>query len=133
MADITFSRTVDCDYEETVERVRKALAEVGFGVLTEIDLAATLSAKLGVEVAPKLILGACRPQLAHAALQIDARVATLLPCNVVVSAADPGTQVEVMNPALMPELTGRVELDGVAAEAAELLRRMLDNLERTDE
>ncbi|BDD80969.1 ABC transporter ATP-binding protein [Tsukamurella pulmonis] len=129
MAEFTMSATIEAPYDEAVERVRAALADVGFGVLTEIDLRATLKAKLDVDVPPKVILGACRPQLAHEALGLDPRVAALLPCNVVVSARDAGASlVEVMGPNVMPEFTGTAELSGVAADARDRLGRMLDGL-----
>ena len=91
MGGYTIAATVDRPYEETVAAVRSALADQGFGVLTEIDLRATLRKKLDVEVAPQVILGACRPQLAYEALQLDPSIATVLPCNVVVRALDEKT------------------------------------------
>lgn len=126
MPQFTMSTEVTLPYDAAVEAVRAELAEVGFGVLTEIDVAATLKSKLDVDVAPKIILGACRPQLAHQALQIDARVAALLPCNVVVSGLGGGSVVEVMDPAVMPEFTGAAELSEVAEDARTRLRAMLD-------
>ncbi|MBD0023596.1 DUF302 domain-containing protein [Gordonia pseudamarae] len=128
MTEFTMSRTLDLPYEQAVPAVREALAGVGFGVLTEIDIAATLKKKLDVDVAPKIILGACRPQLAHQALQADPRVAALLPCNVVVSAHGDGSLVEIMDPGVMPAFTGTAELDVVATEARTLLGSMLDTL-----
>lgn len=126
MSDFTLSVRVGTPYAETVERVRELLSEAGFGVLTEIDMAATLHAKLGVEVAPRIILGACRPPLAHQALQVDPRVATLLPCNVVVADADGGATVEVFDPAVMTEFSPA--LAEVATEARERLSGMMGAL-----
>ena len=80
--------TVRQPYERTLAATRAALAEQGFGILTEIDIRATMKAKLDVDVAPQVILGACRPPLAHAALQVEPSVGLLLPCNVVVRAVD---------------------------------------------
>lgn len=128
MTEFTMTRTLGLPYERAVTAVREALAGVGFGVLTEIDIAATLKKKLDVDVAPKIILGACRPQLAHQALQADPRVAALLPCNVVVSADGDGSLVEIMDPGVMPAFTGSSELEAVATEARTLLGSMLDNL-----
>ncbi|CAM3245078.1 DUF302 domain-containing protein [Tsukamurella hominis] len=128
MAEFTMSAAIDAPYDEAVARVREGLAAAGFGVLTEIDLRATLKAKLDVDVPPKVILGACRPQLAREALGIDPRVAALLPCNVVVSANGAGALVEVMDPNVMPEFTGTAALSGVAADARERLAGMLDGL-----
>lgn len=84
MTQYTLETTVRRPYDETVEAVRAELATAGFGILSEIDLKATLKAKLDIDVAPQVILGACRPQLAHQALQADPSIAALLPCNVVV-------------------------------------------------
>lgn len=118
--------TVEAPYDVTVERVRDLLAKEGFGVLTEIDMEATLRAKLGVEVEPRIILGACRPQLAHQAVSVDPRVATLLPCNVVVAATDGGTTVEVFDPAVMTEFSPA--LAETAVEARERLSGMMEAL-----
>ena len=124
MTDFTLSRTIDAPFTETVERVRAALGDAGFGVLTEIDLAATLHTKLGVEMPAQVILGACRPQLAHQALQLDPRVATMLPCNVVVGDAGEGcTRVEVFDPQAMMGFSA--DLEEVARDAQERLEGML--------
>lgn len=102
MADYTLSITTERPYDEAVAAVREQLAEAGFGVLTEIDLKATLKAKLDADVAPQIILGACRPQLAHQALQAEPSIAALLPCNVVVrSVGETTTVVEAFDPAVM--------------------------------
>jgi uncharacterized protein (DUF302 family) len=133
MTGYTLARTLHRPYAETVEQVRAALAEQGFGVLTEIDLAATLKAKLDVDVTPQVILGACRPQLAYAALQTDPSIAAVLPCNVVVrSLEDASTLVEVFDPAAMMGLAGNSALDEVAAEAGRRLNAALDALEAQD-
>lgn len=129
MTDFTMSATVPTTYDATVARVRGLLADAGFGVLTEIDVAATLRTKLEVETEPRIILGACRPQLAHVALQADPRIATLLPCNVVVSAApDGGAVVEVFDPAFMQTVSDDPALREVAAEARTRLAGMLSAL-----
>jgi uncharacterized protein (DUF302 family) len=107
MADYTLSITTERPYEETVTAVREQLAEAGFGVLTEIDLRATLKTKLDVDVAPQVILGACRPQLAHQALLAEPSIAALLPCNVVVrSVGETTTVVEAFDPAMMTSFVG---------------------------
>ncbi len=124
MTDFTLSATVGAPVEATVERVRHLLSDAGFGVLTEIDLAATLHAKLGVEVPAQVILGACRPQLAHQAMQIDPRVAAMLPCNVVVADAGEGrTRVEVFDPEVMMGFSA--DLAAVADDARARLQGML--------
>src|SRR6476661_9577149 len=99
--------TVERPFVPTLEAVRAALGEQGFGVLTEIDLAATLEAKIGADIPPQVILGACRPTLAHAALQAEPSIGLLLPCNVVVRAVDDATTiVEILDPAIMISVTG---------------------------
>lgn len=133
MTEFTLSATVPQPYEQTLERVRALLVDAGFGVLTEIDLRATLRAKLGVETPPRVILGACRPELAHRALATDPRIATLLPCNVVVTASGDGSRVDVLDPAVMTELGSSAELDEVAAEARRRLTGMMDALVHHEE
>ena len=117
----TLTATVQRSYDETLAATRDALATQGFGVLTEIDLAATLHAKLGLDVARQVILGACRPQAAYAAITADPSVATLLPCNVVVREVDATTTVvEAFDPAAMT-LIGGDALADVATEVRGLL------------
>ncbi|CAN7342383.1 DUF302 domain-containing protein [Terrabacter sp. LjRoot27] len=129
--DYTLTTTVDADFDATLTATRAQLAEVGFGILTEIDMAATLKAKLDVDIAPQVILGACRPPLAHAALRAEPSIGVLLPCNVVVRAIGAGrTIVEAMDPATMVELTGNDQLADVAADARERLSRALEALGR---
>ena len=122
--------TVEKPYEQTVAKVREALADQGFGILTEIDIRATLREKLDVDVSPQIILGACRPPLAHAALQAEPSIGLLLPCNVVVRAVDDSTTlVEAVDPELMVELTGNAELRAIADEATNRLGLALDSLD----
>ena len=109
--------------------VRGALAEEGFGVLTEIDVAATMKAKLGVDGAPYKILGACNPPLAHRALGCDEKIGLLLPCNVVVYASGGATVVAAMDPALLSQLSAAPGLEEVALEVGARLRRALGRLE----
>ena len=94
-----FAKTLVGSFDEVVARTREALARQGFGVLTEIDVAATLRAKIDAEIAPYLILGACNPSLAYEALQLEDKVGTMLPCNVIVrDAGDGRTEVAAIDP-----------------------------------
>lgn len=134
MTTFTMTTTLDGTYDETVQRVRDLLPEAGFGILTEIDLKETLHAKLGVEVQPQVILGACRPQLAHQALEADPRLAAMLPCNVVVAAQPDGTtRVDVFDPVAMTSFSDAPGVAAVAAEARDLLAGMLAALDGTSE
>ncbi len=131
-APYTLSTTLDRPYGETVDAVRAALAEQGFGVLTEIDLAATLKAKIDVDIAPQVILGACRPPLAYQALEADPSVGVLLPCNVVVREVDKDTTlVEALDPDAMMSLSESDGLRLVAADAKQRLVAALAGLEPT--
>jgi len=122
--------TVPRPFATVLEQVRSALAEVGFGVLTEIDLQQTLKAKLGVDIPAQIILGACRPPLAYAALQAEPSIGLLLPCNVVVRAlGDGSTAVEAMDPQMMVGVTGNDDLAEVASDAGARLRAALDSLD----
>lgn len=115
------SITLDQPFDEAVAATRSALAEQGFGVLTEIDVQATMKAKLDVDVEPQLILGACNPQLAHQALQVDPDIGLLLPCNVVVRRSGTKTIVSALDPQVMVSVPGKPELQPVADEAARRL------------
>jgi uncharacterized protein (DUF302 family) len=120
--------TLDAPFGEAVARVRAALAAQGFGVLTEIDVTATLRAKLGEQMEDYVILGACNPPFAHQALSIDRGIGLLLPCNVVVRAGSDGTIVEALDPQVMVTLTGRPELKPVADEVSARLAAALAQL-----
>nr|WSW69179.1 DUF302 domain-containing protein [Streptomyces sp. NBC_00995] len=124
-----YDRTVRvrAGFARTVAAARQALAEQGFGVLTEIDMAATLKAKLGRDMEDYLILGACNPQLAQSALDADRNIGLLLPCNVVVRTEGSQTVVQALDPATMVTVTG---LDTIAPVADEATRRLDDALAR---
>src|SRR5690606_25144753 len=123
------STTLDRPFDDTLTAVRDALAEQGFGILTEIDMAGTLKKKLDVDIAPQVILGACNPPLAHRALQAEESVGLLLPCNVVVrSVGADATVVEALDPQIMVGVTAKDGLRSVADDAAGRLRAALDSL-----
>jgi uncharacterized protein (DUF302 family) len=122
------STTVRTPYDETVEAVKAALGEQGFGVLTEIDMKATLKTKLDVDVPAQVILGACRPPLAYASLQREPSIGLLLPCNVVVREAEDGTVVEAVDPQTMVSMTDNGDLQEIADEAKERLEKALASL-----
>ena len=109
--------------------VKAALAAVGFGVLTEIDLQATMQEKIDKSIPQHVILGACNPNLAGQALDADPTIGVLLPCNVVVREADDGVTVEALDPGLMSSLTGKEELGPVSDEARRLLGEALTQLQ----
>jgi uncharacterized protein (DUF302 family) len=128
MSGYTMAVTLDQPNDDVDSRVRDALAEQGFGVLTEIDVRATMRAKLGIDVPDQVILGACRPELAHRALDAAPSVAALLPCNVTVRTTDAGTVVEVVDPAVMSRLEDSAEIGAVANEARSRLSAALQAL-----
>jgi len=122
----TFGKTVEIGFEQTLERVTQELAKEGFGVLTEIDVAATLKKKLGKEMPPYKILGACNPQFAHRAIEAEPQIGALLPCNVVVRTGEAGkTIVEIMDPRAVLTLVGRAEIATIAGEVRRRLERVL--------
>lgn len=124
-----FGKTVDMSYGKTLERVTEALAKEGFGVLTEIDVAATLKKKLDKDMRPYKILGACNPQLAHRAIEAEPQIGALLPCNVVVREDAAGkTIVEVMDPQAVMQLVGRPEIAEIAAEVRKRLERVVASM-----
>jgi len=125
-----FTRRIELDttYDDTIGRVTDALKDQGFGVLTEIDVRQTLKDKLDVDIEPQIILGACNPQLAHRALEIDPRIAALLPCNVVVRTEAGRTVVEALDPKLIAEIPANPALAPIAEEAGRRIQAALDAL-----
>jgi len=122
MSTYTNTTTLNQPYEAAVGAVRAALGDQGFGVLTEIDLKATLKDKLDVDIEPQIILGACRPPLAYEAIQAEPSIAAVLPCNVVVRSIDEDTtMVEAFDPDAMMGLADNAALHRVAADAKQRL------------
>jgi uncharacterized protein (DUF302 family) len=129
MSKYAFGKTVSMSFEQATEAVTQALAKEGFGVLTEIDVAATLKKKLGLERPPYKILGACNPQFAARALEMEPQIGALLPCNVVVRQGTDGkTVVEFMDPNAVLGLVGRPEVAPIAAEVRARLVRVMEAL-----
>ena len=122
MPQYAFGKTVATPYEETLQRATAALAAEGVGVLTEIDVAATIKKKLGKDMEPYKILGTCNPQFAHRAIGMEPQIGALLPCNVVVRVEGGRTIVEIMDPDAVLRL---VEKPGIAAIAAEVRERLV--------
>ena len=120
--------SLDEPYEAAKARVVGALKAEGFGVITEIDVQATMKEKLGVDVPPHTILGACNPKLAHAAIQVEPDIGVLLPCNVVVYATDAGTRVTAVNAGVMLGMVDNERLAPIAEEVRERLQRVLESL-----
>lgn len=121
MTSYTFGVVVDRDFDSVIDDVVAALAVEGFGVLTEIDVQATMKAKLDEDMAPYRILGACNPPLAFRAISTEAEIGALLPCNVVVRSTDTGTAVDFMDPSSVLAL---VTAEGIADVAADVRERM---------
>lgn len=133
MGTYTLSATIARPYDEVLNATRAALADQGFGIITEIDLAATMKAKLDVDLPPQVILGACRPTLAYEAIQVDPSIAAVLPCNVVVRSLDASTTVvEAFDPDAMMGLADDGALDSVAAAAKMRLTAALAALSQED-
>jgi uncharacterized protein (DUF302 family) len=126
--------TLHTSFDDAVEQTTKALSEQGFGVLTRIDVKATLKQKLGKDMEEYLILGACNPSLAHRALDVDRQIGQLLPCNVVLRTDPSGQQagviVEAMDPQLMVRVMDQPGLQGIADEAAAKLQAAIGTLNR---
>lgn len=124
-----FAKEVDLSYDDAIEKVTAALKEKGFGVLTEIDVKATLKEKIDVDFHPYKILGACNPPLAHKALLTENKIGTMLPCNVVVQQVDGGrVEVAAIDPAASMQAVENRALEDIAGEVRDLLRSVIDEL-----
>jgi uncharacterized protein (DUF302 family) len=123
-----FGIDLQMPYEQAIAAVTEALKAEGFGVLTTIDVQRTLREKLGAEMEPYTILGACNPPLAHRALSADREIGLLLPCNVVVRATETGSRVDIVDPQAMMGIVGNDALNDVAAEARQKLQHVAAQL-----
>lgn len=129
MNNYVFTRTLDTSLEEAEARVRAALQEAGFGVLTEIDVRETLKKKLDVDFRPYKILGACNPPAAHRALEAEPHIGVMLPCNVVLQDAGDGrTEVAAVDPVASMSAVDNDRLADIAADIRERLRRVVESL-----
>jgi uncharacterized protein (DUF302 family) len=126
-ASYTLTTTTAIPFPEAVERIRAELKEEGFGVLSEIDVQATLREKLGAEMEPYLILGACNPPLAHQALDTEPELGTLLPCNVVVYERNGETHISAIDAERMLSIVDNAELAPIAMQVRDKLARVLDH------
>jgi uncharacterized protein (DUF302 family) len=126
--DYTLTREVNLSQEQAIEKVKELLQKEGFGVLTTIDVAATLKTKLGVERAPYVILGACNPPLAHRALEAEPSIGVLLPCNVDVYQHEGKTVVQAVNPRRLFDLVQQPGVLPIADEVAKKLERVIEGL-----
>lgn len=118
----TFDRKIAGTFDDVVARTIDALKKEGFGVLTDIDVSATMKAKLGLDFRPYRILGACNPPLAHQALQAEDKIGAMLPCNVIVQEKANGVEVSAVDPLAGMERIGNPKLSGIASEVAEKLK-----------
>ena len=129
MATYYFAKTIEMPLDQAAEHVTEALKQEGFGVLTEIDVKATLKKKLDVDFRPYRILGACNPQFAYQALQAEDKIGTMLPCNVIVQDAGDGrTEVAAVDPMASMQAVENEQLGAIAGEVRERLRRVVDSL-----
>lgn len=128
VTDYAYRTKLDLPYEQAVEKTTAALKEEGFGVLTEIDVKATLKKKLEADFRNYVILGACNPPLAHQALNTELEIGLLLPCNVIVYEEDGGSVVSIVDPISMLGVVENPELDPVASEARSRLQRVIEAL-----
>ena len=123
----TFNRLLTgVSFAEADARTRKALGDSGFGILTEIDVAATMKKKLDVAMTPYLILGACNPKMAYQAIGIEPRVGAMLPCNVILRAVDGGVEVSAIDPVASMQAIDNAALHAVAGQVRDLLAKAVD-------
>ena len=122
----THDRIIDASFDDVDVRVREALSEHGFGVLTEIDVKATLKAKIDAEIDQYRILGACNPGMAYKALQVEPRVGAMLPCNVILRAVKSGVEVSAIDPVASMQAVGNEALDAIATEVRDMLIKAVE-------
>lgn len=123
-----FKRTIESNFNEAISRIKAALQKEGFGIITEIDIRDTFRKKLEVDFQPYTILGACNPAFAFKALQMENKIGTLLPCNIIVQETTPGTiELAVINPVVSMQAVANESLEKMAEEVGSKLRRALNS------
>lgn len=123
----TINRTIqDADFAKVEERVRKSLQDSGFGVLTEIDVKATMKKKLDVTIEPYVILGACNPKMAHRAMEMEPRVGAMLPCNVILRQVAEGVEISAIDPVASMAAIDNTELKKIAGQVRDMLQGAVD-------
>lgn len=122
------ARTINATFDEAIERVTEALKHEGFGVLTDIDVSATLKKKIDADFRPYRILGACNPKMAHGALQAEDKIGVMLPCNVIVQQTDKGVEVAAVDPVASLGRVGNPALDDAANTVKAALTRVIESL-----
>jgi uncharacterized protein (DUF302 family) len=124
-----FTKTVSLSFDEALSRVKEVLAQEGFGVLTEIDVKDTLKKRLDVDFTQYRILGACNPPFAYKALQLEERIGTMMPCNVIVrEITEAETEVSAINPLVSMQAVANTELESVAKEVSEKLQKVVESV-----
>ena len=123
-----YKRQVNASYEDTITRTKEELQKEGFGVLTEIDVKATLKKKLDVDFDNYVILGACNPPFAYQALQTERDIGLLLPCNVIVYETDDNTYVSAIVPTVAMNMVDNAGLENVAVEVEKKLKKVIDSI-----
>ena len=126
--DYAFRTKLNMAYEEALDRAKAALKEEGFGVLTSVDVKATMKEKLGVDFRPYTILGACNPPLSHKALTRELETGLVLPCNVIVYEEGEGSAVAIADPLVIMEVLGKTSLADLAQEAKDRLQRVMASI-----
>ena len=123
-----FSKTINTTFDQAIDRVTEELKKEGFGILTEIDVKATLKKKLDVDFPPYMILGACNPPFAHRALLAEDKIGAMLPCNVIVQEIDGRIEVSAVDPIASMQAVENPKLADIAIEVQALLKKVIDNL-----
>lgn len=123
-----FSKVLHVSFDQAVEKTREALRQEGFGVLTEIDVQATMKQKLDVEMTAYKILGACNPSFAYQALQLEDKIGTMLPCNVIVQQRVEGVEVSAVDPVASMQAIENPGLQGIADQVRAKLKTVIDHL-----